>query len=137
MGSWEVISANETSFATLTNIWRVAFEPNFRGRAVIEEMVTLSSLLPILAAVAAVQGGGQPCGENADAQVLILGAGMAGISAARTLYDNGVTDFIILEQASYSSIKNFSLLCQSSFDSFARELGLPRDLSSYAIIMES
>ena len=73
-------------------------------------MVTLSSLLPILAAVAAVQGGGQPCGENADAQVLILGAGMAGISAAKTLYDNGVTDFIILEQASYSA--KMSLSCE-------------------------
>ena len=59
-------------------------------------MVTLSSLLLILAAIAAVYG--QSC-ENADADVLILGAGMSGISAAKTLYDNGVTDFIILEQA--------------------------------------
>ena len=55
-----------------------------------------SSVLLILAAIAAVYG--QSC-ENADADVLILGAGMSGISAARTLFDNGVTDFIILEQA--------------------------------------
>ena len=60
------------------------------------EMVALSSILLFLAAIAAVYG--QSC-ENPDAQVLILGAGMSGISAARTLYENGVTDFIILEQA--------------------------------------
>ena len=54
------------------------------------------SLLLILAVTATVYG--QSC-ENADAEVLILGAGMAGITAAKTLYDNGVTDFIILEQA--------------------------------------
>ena len=61
--------------------------------------MALSSLLFFLAAVAAVYGGvSQPC-ENPDAEVLILGAGMSGISAARTLYENGVTDFIILEQA--------------------------------------
>ena len=58
--------------------------------------MTLSSLLLFVAAIAAVYG--QSC-ENPDAQVLILGAGMSGISAARTLYENGVTDFIILEQA--------------------------------------
>ena len=52
------------------------------------------TLLFILAAIAAVHG--QSC-ENADADVLILGAGMSGISAARTLYENGVTDFIILD----------------------------------------
>lgn len=35
--------------------------------------------------------------ESPDAKVLIFGAGMSGVSAARTLYDNGLTDFIILE----------------------------------------
>ena len=35
--------------------------------------------------------------RDEDAQVLILGAGASGISAARELYDNGLTDFIILE----------------------------------------
>ena len=60
-------------------------------------MAILSALLLFLAITAAVHS--QSC-ENADAEVLILGAGMSGISAAKTLYDNGVTDFIILEQAS-------------------------------------
>ena len=32
-----------------------------------------------------------------DAEVLILGAGMSGMNAARTLYDEGVTDFIVIE----------------------------------------
>ena len=32
-----------------------------------------------------------------DAQVIILGGGAAGISAAKTLYDGGVTDFIVVE----------------------------------------
>ena len=58
-------------------------------------MATPSSLLLFLAIIATVHG--QSC-ENPDAEVLILGAGMSGIAAAKTLYDNGVTDFIILEQ---------------------------------------
>lgn len=32
-----------------------------------------------------------------DARVLILGGGMAGITAARTLHDQGIDDFIVLE----------------------------------------
>ena len=35
--------------------------------------------------------------ESQDADVLILGAGMAGIAAAKTLSDSGVTNFVILE----------------------------------------
>lgn len=35
--------------------------------------------------------------ESPDAKVLIFGAGMSGVSAARVLYDKGLTDFIILE----------------------------------------
>ena len=35
--------------------------------------------------------------QSIDAEVLILGAGISGISAAKTLNDNGITDFIILE----------------------------------------
>ena len=39
---------------------------------------------------------GKKC-DNLDANVLILGAGMAGISAGKTLSDNGITSFLILE----------------------------------------
>lgn len=35
--------------------------------------------------------------RDKDAQVLILGAGASGLAAARALYDNGLTDFVILE----------------------------------------
>ena len=35
--------------------------------------------------------------QRLDTKVLILGAGISGISAAKTLNDNGITDFIILE----------------------------------------
>lgn len=34
-------------------------------------------------------------------KVLILGAGAAGITAAKTLYDQGVTDFLVLEGQDY------------------------------------
>ena len=40
---------------------------------------------------------GEGACESPDADVLILGAGMSGIAAAKTLFDNGVTNFIILE----------------------------------------
>ena len=32
-----------------------------------------------------------------DARVLILGGGMAGVTAARTLYDQGIDDFLVIE----------------------------------------
>lgn len=32
-----------------------------------------------------------------DAKVLVLGGGMAGITAARTLYDQGISEFIVIE----------------------------------------
>ena len=35
--------------------------------------------------------------ENLDADVLILGAGMTGVAAAKTLFDAGVRNFLILE----------------------------------------
>ena len=56
-----------------------------------------SSLIIALATITAVSS--QSC-EEPDADVLILGAGISGIAAARTLYDSGTTNFIILEQAS-------------------------------------
>ena len=34
-------------------------------------------------------------------KVLILGAGVAGITAAKTLYDQGITDFLVLEGQDY------------------------------------
>ncbi|XP_019863006.1 PREDICTED: polyamine oxidase-like [Amphimedon queenslandica] len=37
------------------------------------------------------------CPAKKDAEVLILGAGMAGITAARTLHDSGITNIKILE----------------------------------------
>ena len=39
----------------------------------------------------------QTNGERREAQIIILGAGMAGINAARTLFDAGMTDFLVLE----------------------------------------
>ena len=38
-----------------------------------------------------------PTCASTDPQVLILGAGVSGVAAARRLYDAGITDFIILE----------------------------------------
>ena len=38
------------------------------------------------------------CDRDPDAQVLILGAGLAGLGAARKLSESGITDFLILEQ---------------------------------------
>ena len=38
------------------------------------------------------------CDRDPDAQVLILGAGLAGLGAARRLSESGITDFLILEQ---------------------------------------
>eukprot|EP01023_Acetabularia_acetabulum_P031500 TRINITY_DN29553_c0_g1_i2.p1 TRINITY_DN29553_c0_g1~~TRINITY_DN29553_c0_g1_i2.p1 ORF type:complete len:339 (+),score=59.24 TRINITY_DN29553_c0_g1_i2:46-1062(+) len=37
------------------------------------------------------------CPTNLDTDVLILGAGIAGISAAQTLHENGIDNFIIIE----------------------------------------
>ncbi|KAH9003706.1 amine oxidase [Lactarius hatsudake] len=54
---------------------------------------------PVPAQVAReVTGSGEPLAHQApDAQVLILGGGVAGVIAARTLAQQGITDFIIVE----------------------------------------
>ena len=39
------------------------------------------------------------CDRDPDAQVLILGAGLAGLGAGQKLSERGITDFIILEQS--------------------------------------
>lgn len=35
--------------------------------------------------------------EKTSYDVIIIGAGLAGVSAARTLYQNGIKDILILE----------------------------------------
>ena len=42
-----------------------------------------------------------PPPDHEKKKVLILGAGAAGITAARTLYDQGITDFLVLEAQDY------------------------------------
>lgn len=42
-----------------------------------------------------------PNHEHERKKVLILGAGAAGITAAMTLYDQGITDFLVLEAQDY------------------------------------
>ena len=39
--------------------------------------------------------------EHGRKKVLILGAGCAGITAAKTLYDKGIEDFLVLEAQDY------------------------------------
>ena len=57
------------------------------------------TLLFVLSAPAIVYAtDGQTCsGANIDADVLILGGGIAGVAAAKTLHDRGVTNLLILE----------------------------------------
>lgn len=47
--------------------------------------------------------------ENNIYDTIIIGAGMAGVSAARTLYQNGIKNILILEGSNHSGEKlNFS-----------------------------
>ena len=57
-------------------------------------------LLSLLASFPSITLSANPQCSNLDAKVLILGAGMSGVNAARTLYDNGTTDFIVIEAKS-------------------------------------
>ena len=52
-------------------------------------------------------------------KVLILGAGLSGITAAKTLYDQGVTDFLVLEGQSYIGGR----ITQASFAGKKVEMG--------------
>ena len=42
-----------------------------------------------------------PPSEEGKKTVLILGAGAAGITATKTFYDQGITDFLVLEAQDY------------------------------------
>ena len=52
-------------------------------------------------------------------KVLILGAGASGITAAKTLYDHGITDFLVLEGQDYIGGR----VKQTSFAGMKVELG--------------
>ncbi|KAK2560318.1 Polyamine oxidase 1 [Acropora cervicornis] len=52
-------------------------------------------------------------------KVLILGAGVSGITAAKTLFDQGVTDFLVLEGQSYIGGR----VTQASFAGMKVEMG--------------
>ena len=52
-------------------------------------------------------------------KVLILGAGVSGITAAKTLYDQGVTDFLVLEGQDYIGGR----VTQASFAEMKVEMG--------------
>ena len=63
------------------------------------EKLLAFALLLVLSALAIVYASdSQTCsGVNLDADVLILGGGIAGVAAAKTLHDSGVTNLLILE----------------------------------------
>ena len=55
----------------------------------------------ILAVLPQLLGSAIPPPDHEKKKVLILGAGVAGITAAKTLYDQGITDFLALEAQDY------------------------------------
>ena len=62
-------------------------------------MYPLSQALVIAVVLLVPPVSSQPsCDRDPDVQVLILGAGVAGLSAARRLSESGINDFLILEQ---------------------------------------
>lgn len=54
------------------------------------------------------------CPDKYDADVLILGAGMTGLSAAKTLTDNGTTNFLMLEGEDYIGGRVRSILLEKT-----------------------
>ena len=55
----------------------------------------------ILAVLPHFLGSAIPPPDHGKKKVLILGARAAGITAAKTLYDQGITDFLVLEAQDY------------------------------------
>ena len=58
-------------------------------------------LAVILAILPQYHGGAIPSPDHERKKVLILGAGSAGITAAKMLYDQGIKDFLVLEAQDY------------------------------------
>lgn len=54
--------------------------------------------LAVLVVVLPASLGQTNCDRDPDAQVLILGAGLAGLGAARTVSKSGINDFLTIEQ---------------------------------------
>ena len=64
-----------------------------------QSVTMLCQILALVAVVVIIPASCQPnCDRDPDAQVLILGAGLAGLGAARKLNESGINDFLILEQ---------------------------------------
>ena len=78
-------------------------------------MVAIKTLLTFLCLTFAVVAAA-PMGRK---KVLILGAGAAGITAAKTLHDKGITDFVVLEGQDYIGGR----MKQASFAGMKVELG--------------
>lgn len=59
--------------------------------------LSIECVLLIPAAVCGQESVSCPASQDLDSDVLILGAGISGVAAAKTLFDNGLDNFIILE----------------------------------------
>ena len=73
---------------------------NFNNYTGIETYKMLFSIFSLLLLATSLHAQGVTCptsDSEYDTDVLILGAGMSGISAAKSLYENGVKNFMILE----------------------------------------
>ena len=60
-------------------------------------MISTCCVLSLCVLATALPRQSKSSSSKLDAQVIILGGGVAGISAAKTLYDGGVTDIIVVE----------------------------------------